>query len=95
MSEPLASQVMTIGWEHLRPHAGRDALWIVEDADLVAVAEAFARDDVAAVQAWLASDRLRRPDPPMMERWDAQGTLFRALVVQPWVVAQVVPAAEA
>lgn len=89
MRDKLASEVMTIGWAHLAPHAARDALWVVDGPDLVQVAVALAQDDVAAVKRWLEAGAIRRPDAAQVESWNARGTLFRALIVQPWVVAEV------
>lgn len=95
MRDKLASEVMTIGWSHLQPHARRDALWIVDGLDLVEAAVAFAEDDVASVQRWLEAGQLGRPVPALIDRWNQDGTLFRALIVQPWIVAQVVVPIEA
>lgn len=86
----LKSEVMPASWPDLLYQFARGALFLVApQADLLDVAEAIARDDKQAVELLLKSAALRRAtddDARMLQA--APETRLQFVVVQPWVVAQ-------
>jgi hypothetical protein len=88
---------MEVGWAELRSHARRDGLILVGPAmDLVEAAAAVAGDDRERVAAWIASGLLGKPTRPALASWEAgSAPRFRALIVQPYVLAQVTDGSEA
>jgi hypothetical protein len=85
---PLGAE--SVAWQWLRPHQQRDALWVVASSlDLEAVGAALARDDAAAVRAWLADGSLSKPDREQLDRWESNPLHPLAmLIVQPFVLVQ-------
>lgn len=77
-------------WRWLSPHAKRGSVVVVDPAlDLVEVGVAIARDDVAAVNHWIAEELLTKPTPDQIEHWEqAQSKQFTSLIVQPFVLVQ-------
>ncbi len=76
----------------LAPHVARGVvLGCASGLDLVAVGVALARDDVAAVGAWLEAGALWRVETEGGLA-HADGEVWWAAVVRPWVLAQRRPA---
>jgi len=74
----------------LAAHLQRDVVMLVSPPlGLLDCAMAVARDDAAAVSAWLATGALRRPDPTERDLYLATPERqWRSVVVQPWVFIQ-------
>jgi hypothetical protein len=94
--EKLRSEVLATSSGELIPHFARGALLLVDPAlDLIDAAFAIARDDRERVEAWLAARTLTRASDEDARSLVSQPTLrFQFVIVQPWVVAQKLPAAE-
>lgn len=87
--EKLAGEVLDAPWQELAPHFARDAMLLVApEVDLLDVAVAMARDDVARMEDWLSSGSLVRPGADRAATWGEEPPRFQAVIVQPWVVAQ-------
>ena len=87
----LEAEILPAEWKMLKMHARREALFLVaEPLELVDAALAVAQDQPALVGAWLQSGELRRPTAAEAARWlEAEDQpLFRAVIVQPFVLAQ-------
>lgn len=82
--------VELVAWHWLRPHQQRDALWVVRTGlDLEIVGTALARDNAAAVRAWLADGSLGKPKQEQLDRWESEPEQPLAmLIVQPFVLVQ-------
>lgn len=74
----------------LGAHLQRDVVLVVAaPLALLDCAVAIARDDTAAVSAWLAGGALRRPTPEERAAWpEATSRRWLAVVVQPFVLVQ-------
>jgi hypothetical protein len=84
---------MAVDAAALLPHPRRGALLVLSgEHDLLAVAEAIARDDSDTVSLLLESGRLVRPSLSDVADWcvdEAQRLQF--LIIQPFVIAQLLP----
>jgi hypothetical protein len=90
--DELRTQVGWATWAELVPHFARGALIVArEDLDLLEAAVALTRDDTTSVEAWLADGRLRRVDDVEGRAWMTVPPRFQFIIVQPWVLAQVLP----
>ena len=89
----LQEELAQVGWRDLRPHAGRGVLFLVQNGvDTLTAALAIARDDRGTVQAWLEAAQLVRPSETELEAWERElDKRFECLIVQPFVVARVLP----
>ncbi|MEM6956679.1 MAG: DUF2288 family protein [Myxococcota bacterium] len=84
-------EVMAASWPMLREHAERNALFLVAPSlSLTSAAKAVASDDTAAVQRWIESGSLRRPTQTETSDWNERSAAFRAVIVQPFVLASIV-----
>ena len=94
LREELAAMVDEAEWEWLMPHAQRDAIVIVApDLDLPDVGEALTCDNTAIVQRWISEELLQKPSPEQLIKWaDDRTRRFKALIVQPYVLVQDLPA---
>jgi hypothetical protein len=91
----LRSEVLACGWDALAPHHARGALLVVRpDLDLIAAASAIARDRHDRVEIWLAVGRIGRPGDDLVRRWCTVSPRFQFVIVQPFVVAQELTAAD-
>lgn len=85
----LEKMVGPVRWEVLEPHAGRDAVVVVnEQLDLVAVGEAIAADNTQAVSHWINEQLIVKPTAKQLIEWSAQNKQFKSLIVQPYVLIQ-------
>jgi len=98
----LQGEVLDTPWRELSPHVARHAVLLVApDLDLLDVAVVLAHDDVSRLQSWLETGRVGRPSDSLIEAWATEAPRFQAVIVQPWVLAQVIerrsaaPSAEA
>ena len=92
IAERFKQDLAEVTWKDLRIHLQRDAIILVADAlDLVTVALAVAEDDKAKVENWLAAGQLEKPTVEQAEAWEMQlEKPFRILIVQPFILAQLV-----
>ena len=91
----LRTEIMAVSWSHLVPQFARGALLVLEPhGDLLDVAEAMARDDRVATEAWLSEGCLRRATDDDARRFaePESPVRFQCVIVQPWVLAQVIAA---
>ena len=81
-----------VTWRDLRIHLQRGSIIIVNDRlDLVAVAVAVAEDQKAPVEDWVAAGDLIKPSVEQIEAWETQlDKPFRMLIVQPFILVQMV-----
>lgn len=79
-----------IEWKALERHfAAGSLLSVSRDLDLVAVAEAFARDDSSQVRRWMDSKQLGPVSDAEAADWSARDPdSLWAVVVRPWVLVQ-------
>lgn len=93
LDEKLRSEIMATTWDSLVSHFARGALLLVAArVDLLEVAEALARDDAPAVEAWVAERAITRASDDDARSFAARpGLRFQFAIVQPWVIAQVSP----
>lgn len=82
-------ETAAIAWAELLPHFARGAVVAVDAAlDLVAVAEAFHRDDAAQLKAWMAAGQVGKASDAQAQAWLQQGAQVWAVVIAPWVLVQ-------
>ncbi|MCU0842569.1 MAG: DUF2288 domain-containing protein [Thiobacillaceae bacterium] len=85
----LNAETGRLAWKELERHFARGVvIRVAADLDLVEVAARVARDDQAAVQAWLASGRVARATSDDAVDWNARQPVFWAVVTAPWVLVQ-------
>ncbi len=90
LRDKITAEVLPCDWAALRPHHARDALFLVSpDLDLVEAAVAVATNRADRVEVWLTVGRLGRPTPEMLD--DLVGARFQFVIVQPFVLAQLLP----
>lgn len=91
----LAATLDEAEWTWLSPHAKRDSLIVVTvGLDLVDVGVAIANDNVPSVQRWIGEQLIYKPSDVQKEAWNSNPTQrFNALIVQPYVLIQELPAA--
>lgn len=78
-----------VDWNYLRPHFDNGALIYVDaELDLIEVGEAFLNDDKGRVDEWLKRGDILRPGELHAQWWAANPEMFRASVVQPFVLMQ-------
>jgi hypothetical protein len=90
LREKLSESVDQAEWDWLAPHAGRDALVLVDSAlDLVDVGVAIANDDMPTVQHWIDEQLISKPSAEQLTLWERDRShRFNALIVQPYVLMQ-------
>lgn len=88
----LRSEVLPASWGELLYQFARGGLFVVAvHADLLEVAVALAKDDKPQVEQLLAAGSLRRAtDDDARHFQGTPGLRFQFVIVQPWVLAQVV-----
>ncbi len=85
----LEKMVGPVQWEVLKPHAGRDAVVVVNaQLDLVEVAEAIASDSTQAVSRWINEQLIVKPTAEQLADWNRENKPFMSLIVQPYVLVQ-------
>ena len=96
MRKQLEEGLGPIEFSDLRAHLTRGAVITVDPKlDLLDVGEAVARDDKARVAAWIEQGLIGKPTLEMIEVWSKrEGVSWNALVVQPFVLVQDLPASE-
>ena len=85
----LEKMVGPVQWEILKPHAGRDAVVVVNaQLDLVTVGEAIAADNTQAVSRWINEQLIVKPTAEQLADWSAKNKQLKSLIVQPYVLVQ-------
>lgn len=78
-----------VDWTYLKPHFEAGSMIYVDPTlDLKSAGLAFANDDQTQVKAWLKSGDLVQPCDLHAEHWKQTNTLFNAMIVRPFVLAQ-------
>ncbi len=91
----LNSETGRLHWRELERHFARGAVVkVAPGMDLVAVAVRFARDDTAAIAAWLQAGQVGRASTEDAVTWQGRQSTFWAVVVAPWVLVQEITAPE-
>lgn len=90
MREQLAASLGPVQFSDIRAHLARDGVIVVDASlDLLAVAEAVARDDEASITGWIEKKLLGKPTLAQIEAWSkVEGAGFTAVVVQPYVLVR-------
>jgi len=88
-SEKLDKYSGEVDWSYLRPHfeAG-NMIYVDPCLDLKRAGLAFAQDQQSKVQAWLKAGDLVQPCQLHAEHWESTQTVFRAMIVRPFILAQ-------
>jgi hypothetical protein len=74
----------------LKPHIHKDSVVIVDPGlDLVEVGLAIAKDNTMAVQRWIGEQLIMKPSIDRLGEWNVAPPKFRALIVSPYVLVQV------
>ncbi|MBU6375969.1 MAG: DUF2288 family protein [Bdellovibrionales bacterium] len=78
-------------WHWIAPHQERGAVIVVsQDLDLAEVGVKVSVDSVPEVSEWVKKGDLARPTEKQLEEWnETPGRHFRFLIVQPYVLIQV------
>ncbi|WP_225774969.1 DUF2288 domain-containing protein [Pseudomonas sp. Marseille-Q5115] len=85
----LLGETAKISWQELQPFFAKGALlWVAPELDLVAVAEAMAKNDKGRVSAWLEAGTLERLGERRAAELVERDPQLWAVVVSPWVVFQ-------
>jgi len=89
LREKISAEVSISTWKGLIPDMLTRALFIVSpDLDLVEVGVEVALDHTARVKAWIDAGRLARPTKEQIDEWETTGSLFRFIIVAPFVFFQ-------
>ena len=90
LREKLSNQLGDAPWRNLREHAARDGLVCCRlGEDILEAAVAIAEDNTAWVSQAIESGLLYKPSAEQLAFLEKkQETLFRFLIVQPFVVVQ-------
>lgn len=85
----LTAEVTVSTWKGLIPDMLTRALFMVSaDLDLVEVGVHVALDHAARVKEWIDAGKLARPVQGQIAEWENTGSLFRFIVVAPFVFFQ-------
>ena len=85
----LEKTVGPVPWELLKPHAGRDAVVVVNaQLDLVEVGAAIAADSTKAVSRWINEQLIVKPTAEQLADWNRENKQLMSLIVQPYVLVQ-------
>lgn len=93
LKRELADRVEPAQWKWLIPHASRDALVVVHhDLELAEVGVAIASDNATQVNRWIEEGLLTKPTEAQLTQWQrCLQQQFHSLIVQPFVLIQVMP----
>lgn len=81
-----------VDWNYLRPHfSAGNMIYVDPCLELKTVGMAFANDDQEQVRKWLQAGDLVQPCELHAEHWESEKTLFQAMIVRPFVLAQPLP----
>ncbi len=89
VGEKLEKYAGEITWEYLKSHYEAGVLVYIDPVlSITEVGEAFTSDEAERVKEWRGKGDIVTPSAPHAEYWEKSGTVFRALVVSPFVLIQ-------
>jgi hypothetical protein len=89
LREKLSAEINVATWKGLIPDMLTRSLFLVsDDLDLAEVGVQVALDNTAAVKGWIDAGKLVRPTQEQINTWETTGSLFRFIIVQPFVFFQ-------
>ncbi len=89
LREKLTGEIGVSSWKGLIPDMLTKSLFFVApDLDLVEVGVQVALDHTSEVKKWLDTGRLMRPTKEQIADWETFGSLFRFIIVAPFVFFQ-------
>ena len=87
----LMNEIDVAKWDLLAPHHEREALFVVNKSlELPPVGLAMTRDEVEYVRNWLTAGDIYQPTEEQIAVWKEEEVKFKYLIVQPYVLAQLV-----
>lgn len=91
IQQQLATELASMDWGAIMPHAKRDAVIVVDESlDLVTVGTAIATDQVSQVNHWISELLIYKPSEAELTAWNQQPDQeFQTLIVQPFVLIKV------
>ena len=90
LRERLAREMIPATWALLEPHAGRDALFLIQGVELEEAGTAVALDEESLVAEWIERGVMRRPTATELKVWSEAPVAFKAVIIQPYVLASVI-----
>jgi hypothetical protein len=89
LREKLTGEVTVSTWKGLIPDMLTRSLFLVSPGlDLVEVGVQVALDHTDRVRQWIDAGTLARPTKEQISAWETFGSLFRFVIVQPFVFFQ-------
>lgn len=89
LREKLSGEVNVSTWKGLIPDMLTRSLFIVSpEIDLVEVGVQVALDHTSRVREWIDAGKLARPTKEQIDEWETTGSLFRFIIVAPFVFFQ-------
>jgi hypothetical protein len=89
LREKLTGELGVATWKSLIPEMLTKSLFYVSpDIDLVEVGVHVALDHTSEVKKWLDTGELTRPTPEQVAEWETSGSLFRFIILAPYVFFQ-------
>jgi hypothetical protein len=89
LREKLSGELGVATWKSLLPEMLTKSLFFVSpDLDLVDVGVQVALDRTGEVKKWLETGALSRPTPEQISTWETSGSLFRFIILAPYVFFQ-------
>ena len=88
------NEIEQADWSMLKDHYKRDALFLVDQSlDLCDVAVALAMDKKHFVEHWLSEKLIIRPSEDQAKDWEEKKfeKFTNFLIIQPYVIAQIIP----
>lgn len=78
-----------VNWGYLEKHFQNGALiYVDESLDIKEVGQSISEDNKDQVSSWLSSGDILKPGTQHAEHWKRSETVFRALIVTPFVLIQ-------
>lgn len=89
LREKLTGEVTVSTWKGLIPDMLTRSLFMVTaELNLVDVGVQVALDHTDRVKEWIDTGRLARPTKEQIDAWETTGSLFRFIIVAPFVFFQ-------
>jgi len=95
LREKLKEEIGVSSWKGLIPETLTKSLFLVSKGlDLVEVGVQVALDNTGEVKKWIEGGLLVRPTKEQIAAWESYGSLFRFIIVAPFVFFQEYTASE-
>ena len=93
LENKLNRQLDEVNWTGLREHVARDGIILIsQELDLVETAVAMAEDRADFIGQHVNAGSITKPTREQLDHYEAHSeTLFRFLIVQPFVLVQQLP----